>query len=67
MGLSMITAASGLFKILLIYLRVTAGTHAQVRGGAEAEGVAGFPLGREPYAGLDPRTPGSGPEPKADT
>jgi len=30
------------------------------------EGEAGFLLSREPDAGLDPRTLGSGPEPKAD-
>jgi len=31
------------------------------------EGEAGPPPNREPDAGLHPRTPGSGPEPKADT
>ena len=31
-----------------------------------AEGEADSPLSREPDAGLDPRTPGSCPEPKAD-
>jgi len=30
------------------------------------EGEAGFPPSREPDVGLDPRTLGSGPEPKAD-
>jgi len=30
------------------------------------KGEAGFPLSREPNAGLDPRTLGSRPEPKAD-
>ena len=32
----------------------------------QKEGEAGSSLSREPEAGLDPRTPGSGPEPKAD-
>jgi len=32
----------------------------------EAEGEAGSPLSREPDAGLDPRTLGLRPEPKAD-
>ena len=32
----------------------------------QAEGEAGCPLSREPDAGLDPRIPGSRPEPKAD-
>ena len=35
--------------------------------GAEGEGEAGSPLSREPDVGLDPRTPGSRPGPKADT
>lgn len=35
-------------------------------GGTEGEGEAGSPLGREPKVGLDPRTPASGPELKAD-
>jgi len=30
------------------------------------EGETGFPLSRDPNAGLDPRAPGSRPEPKAD-
>jgi len=34
--------------------------------GGVGEGEAGFPPSREPDAGLDPRTLGSGPEPKAD-
>ena len=33
-------------------------------GAAGGEGEADFPLSREPDMGLDPRTPGSGPEPK---
>ena len=33
---------------------------------AKGEGEAGSPLSREPDVGLDPRIPGSGPEPKAD-
>ena len=38
--------------------------HACANG--EGEGEAGSPLSREPVAGLDPRTLGSGPELKAD-
>jgi len=34
--------------------------------GGVGEGEAGFPRSREPNAGLDPRTLGSRPEPKAD-
>ena len=33
-------------------------------GGAEVEGAAGSWLSREPNVGLNPRTPGSLPEPK---
>ena len=33
----------------------------------DGEGEAGSPVSREPEAGLDPRTLGSCPEPKADT
>ena len=39
----------------------------QAGGGAEGEGEAGSPLGREPDMGLDPRTLGSPPEQKSDT
>ena len=35
-------------------------------GMAEREGEADSPLSRDPDMGLHPRTPGSGPEPKAD-
>ena len=35
-------------------------------GGTEGAGDADSPLNREPSAGLDPRTPGSRPEPKVD-
>jgi len=35
-------------------------------GGESREGEAGSPQSREPSIGLDPRTPGSRPEPKAD-
>jgi len=42
----------------------------RVRAGTQAWGVgeadAGFPLSREPDVGPNPRTLGSGPEPKAD-
>ena len=37
------------------------GTSAEGVGGGES----GFPVSREPNVGLDPRTLGSGPEPKA--
>ena len=36
-------------------------------GQAEENGEADSPLSREPEAGLNPRTPRSWPEPKADT
>ena len=54
------------FKILFIYLteRDTAREETQAGGGGEGE--AGFPRIREPDVGLDPRTLGSRPEPKAD-
>ena len=39
---------------------------AQAGGVAEGEGEADSPLNREPNAGLDPRTSGSQPEPKAE-
>ena len=45
----------GLFKIFYLFMRDTQ---------REAEGEAGSL--RDPDAGLDPRTPGSRPEPKAD-
>jgi len=38
----------------------------RAEGGTEGEGEAGSPLSREPHAGADPRTLGSGPEPEAD-
>ena len=38
-----------------------------MKGEAEGEGKADSPLSREPDAGLNPRTPGSRPEPNADT
>jgi len=41
---------------------VRAGSQAE----GEGEGETGFPQSREPDAGLNPRTPGSRPEPKAD-
>jgi len=37
------------------------------QAGGVGEGEAGFPLSREPDAGLHPRTLGSRPELKADT
>ena len=39
--------------------------HKQAEWQAEAEGEAGFPPSKEPDVGLDPRTLGSWPEPKA--
>jgi len=39
--------------------------HKQAERQAQGEGEAGFPPSREPDAGLDPRTLGSRPEPKA--
>ena len=55
------------FKIFkdFTYLFERKSTH-KLQGGAEGEGKAGFPLSREPDVGLDPRTLGSLPEPKAD-
>jgi len=47
------------FKILFIYLR-------ESMSGGGVEGEAGSPPSREPDAGLDPKTPRSWPEPKAD-
>ena len=46
-------------RFLFIYLREreTASERAQAGGAAEGEGEAGFPLSREPDAGLAPRTP----------
>ena len=40
---------------------------AQAGGITEEEGEAGLPLIREPDMGLNPRTLGSRPKPKADT
>ena len=52
------------FKILFIYLRES--ERAQAGGPAEGEGEAGSPPSREPDVGLDPRTPRSPPQVKAD-
>ena len=52
-------------KILLIYLREREREHKQ-GGGAEGERETDSPLSREPDVGLDPRTLGLGPEPKAE-
>jgi len=38
----------------------------QAGGATKGEGEAGSPRSREPDVGLDPRTPGPRPEPKAD-
>ena len=40
-------------------------THKQAERQAEREEEAGSPPSKEPDAGLDPRTPGPRPEPKA--
>ena len=53
-----------MLKIVFIYLRKR--EHEQGRG-AEREAEADSPLSREPDAGLNPRTLGSPPEPKADS
>ena len=48
--------------------RWRAGEPARAGGGAKGEGKADSPLSREPdHSGLDPGTPGSTPELKADT
>ena len=51
------------FKILFIYLA----KRERAQAGGVREGEAGSLLSRELDMGLDPRTPRSGPEPKADT
>ena len=53
-------------KIFFIYLRERESVHKQGEQQAEGEGEAGSPLGREPNAGLDPRTPGSWPKQEAE-
>jgi len=53
------------FKVLFIYS--TERERVQAGGAVEGEGEAGLPPSREPHAGLNPRTPGSRPELKADT
>ena len=50
---------------MFIYLKQR--ERAQAGGVAEGEGEAGSPPSRELNMGLDSRTPGSWPEPKADT
>ena len=56
-----------LFFQYFIYLLDREGEQGQSEGVTEGEGEAGSPLHRMPNGGLDPRTPGSRPEPKADT
>jgi len=51
-------------KILFIYL--TEREHEHKLGEWQTEGEVGSPLGGEPDVGLDPRTLGSWPGPKAD-
>ena len=57
------TLVSFFFKILFIYLTERKRETETTREGTQAQGVregeAGFPLSREPDAGLDPRTLGS--------
>ena len=52
------------FKILFIYLSERERAHKQ--GERQAEGEAGSLPSKEPNEGLDPRTLGSRPKPKAD-
>ena len=54
-----------IFKKDFIYLFVRESEHRQTEWQAEAEGEAGSLLRKEPDVGLDSRTPGSRPEPKA--
>ena len=56
-------------KILFIYFRQRhkkKESISKMGGEAKGEGQADSPLSREPNAGLDPRTLGLRPEPKAD-
>lgn len=57
-----------LFKILCIYLgeREQDRERLRKRLGVGAEGKADFPLSRKPNLGLDPKTPGLRPKPKAE-
>jgi len=52
-------------KIFFLFIYLTHRVRAQVGRAAGAEGEAGSLLSKEPDAGLDPRTPGPRPEPKA--
>ena len=54
-------------KILSIYFKESKSERVQARGTAEEEGEADSLLSSEPNVGLDPRTLGSRPQPKADT
>ena len=47
------------FKILFIYLTETETARAGTQAGGVREGEAGFPLSRQPDAGLDPSVLGS--------
>ena len=47
------------FKIAFIYLTERDTAREGTQAGGVAEGEAGFPLSREPDAGLDPKTLGS--------
>ena len=51
---------------MYVYIYLFIWRHKQGEQQAEAEGEADSPLSWEPDVGLDPRTPGSWPEPKAD-
>lgn len=56
------------FRRLYVFGRESACTHTQAGGAAEGQGEASSPLhGGPTCAGLRARTPGSWPEPKADT
>ena len=53
-------------NILFIYLTGRKPLREETQAGGVGEGESGFPMSREPDVGLDPRTLGSHPEPKAD-
>ena len=54
-------------KILFVYLKREQERESMNGEAAEGEGEVGSPMSREPHVGPHPGTPGSWPEPKADT
>ena len=54
------------YDYLFIYLTERVAAREGTQAGGVGEREAGFPLSREPNMGLNPRTLGSCPEPKAD-